>query len=140
MSAPVYVMPPLLTGPGQTAVATGELADLLRQMLAVQQEQVALLKTQIANQDGLSRWRAFLNRWNEEFPEIGSACKEAIPALERAYMTLVREATEKLADPDALTDEFLLAEFLDRYGMRLGQLWNIISQLGPLADASQDRG
>jgi hypothetical protein len=138
MPAPVYVMPPALTVQGQPVAAPGELAELLRQLIAVQQEQVALLKAQAANQDGSARWRAFLARWESEFPGIGTACKQALPVLERAYLTLVRELTDKIAsDPDALTDEFVLAEFLDRYGMRTGQMANLISQLAPLADASQ---
>jgi hypothetical protein len=137
MTAPVYVMPPSLTVQGQPIGPANELADLLRQLIAGQQEQVALLKTQAANQDGAARWRAFLARWEGEFPGIGTACKQALPALERAYLALLRELTDKIAsDPDALTEEFVLSEFLDRYGMRTGQLANLISQLAPLADAS----
>jgi hypothetical protein len=137
MTAPVYVMPPALTVPGPPEVTTSELTELLRQLVALQQEQVSLLKTHQANQDGGARWRSFLARWESEFPGIGSACKQALPALERAYLSLVRELTDKLvAEPDALTDEFVLSEFLDRYGMRLGQLGNLLSQLAPLADAS----
>ena len=137
MTAPVYVMPPALTVQGQPVGAAGEVTDLLRQLLAVQQEQVALMKTQAANQDSNARWRAFLARWEGEFPGIGTACKQALPQLERAYLTLIRDLTDRLAaEPDALTDDFVLSEFLDRYGMRLGQVGNLLSQLAPLADAS----
>jgi hypothetical protein len=141
MPAPVYVMPPTLTVQGQPIGPPTELADLLRQLIAVQQEQVALLKAQAASQDGTARWRAFLARWESEFPGIGPACKRALPVLERAYLTLVRELTEKLGDdPDTLTDEFVLAEFLDRFGLRLGQMANLIGQLAPLAEALQEKG
>jgi hypothetical protein len=137
MTAPVYVMPPALTVQGQPVAPPSELADLLRQLIAVQQEQVALLKAQAASQDSAARWRTFLARWESEFPGIGTACKQVLPVLERAYLALIRELTDKLAvEPDALTDEFVLSEFLDRYGMRMGQMANLISQLAPLADAS----
>jgi hypothetical protein len=137
MTAPVYVMPPTLTVHGQPVGPPNELADLLRQLLAAQQEQVALLKAQAATQDGGARWRAFLARWEGEFPGIGAACKQVMPALERAYLTLVRDVTDRVsADPDMLTDEFLVSEFLDRYGVRLGQMANVIGQLAPLADAA----
>ena len=33
--------------------------------------------------------------------------------------------------------EFSLGEFLDRYGMRLAQLGNVLNVLGPLADAAR---
>jgi hypothetical protein len=137
MPAPVYVMPPALTVSGQTVSPPNELVDLLRQLIAGQQEQVALMRAQVASQDGTARWRTFLARWEGEFPGIGTACKQALPALERAYLALVRELTDKLtADPDTLTDEFSLSEFLDRYGPRVAQLGNLVTQLLPLADAS----
>ena len=137
MTAPVYVMPPALTVHGPAEAPPNELAELLRQLIALQQEQVSLLKVQLANQDSTARWRAFLARWEEEFPGVGVACRQAMPAIERAYLTLVRDAVEKIAeDPDMLTDEFSLAEFLDRYGTRLGQMGNLMGQVVPLADAA----
>jgi hypothetical protein len=142
MTAPVYVMPPALTVHGPVEPPANELAELLRQLVTLQQEQVSVLKAQQQaqqkSQDGNERWRAFLSRWEGEFPGIGAACKQVLPALERAYLTLIRELTDKLAaDPEMLTDDFVLSEFLDRYGMRLGQVGNLMSQLAPLADASQ---
>ncbi len=140
MTAPVYVMPPALTVHGPVEAPANELAELLRQLVTLQQEQVSVLKAQQAQQkppDGNERWRSFLARWEGEFPGLGAACKQVLPALERAYLSLIRELTEKLADePDMLTDEFALSEFLDRFGMKLGQLGNLMSQLAPLADAS----
>lgn len=144
MNAPVYVLPPALTFHAPPEQPPSELADLLRQVVALQQEQVSVLKAQQqaqqaqqASQDGTARWRSFLSRWDAEFPGIGAACKQALPQLERAYLTLIRDLTDKLAaDPDALADDFLLSEFLDRYGMRLGQLGNLLTQFAPLADAA----
>lgn len=144
MNAPVYVLPPPLTVYAPSELPTPETTDLLRQLVALQQEQVATLKAQQqaqqaqqASQDGGARWRAFLARWDGEFPGIGAACKQALPAIERAYLALIRDLTEKLnAEPDALDDEFALSEFLDRYGMRLSQLGNLLAQLAPLADAA----
>ena len=96
------------------------------------------MKTQLANQDNVSRWRSFLARWEQEFPNIGTACKQALPALERTYLSLIRDLTERVNSSDSgeLEDEFVLSEFLDRFGIRLGQLGNILSQLAPLAEAA----
>lgn len=141
MNAPVYVMPPLLTVHGQPEIPPTEQADLLRQLVALQQEQVALLKAQQASHDTSAKTRAFLARWEGEFPGLASTCRLAVPALERAYLALIREVAEKVAaDPEALADEFLLSEFLDRYGMRVAQMANILGQLAPLADAAQEKG
>jgi hypothetical protein len=115
-----------------------EIAELLRQLVGLQQEQNGLLKAQLAGQDSGAKWRAFLARWEDEFPQIGSACKRALPTLERAYLGLVCELTERVnaAEAAELDDEFVLGEFLDRFGIRLGQLGNILSQLAPLAEAA----
>jgi hypothetical protein len=105
--------------------------------VSLQHDQIALLKAQAASQDGGAKWRSFLARWEADFPRIGAACKQALPMLERAYLGLVRELTERVNAAEAeLEDEFVLGEFLDRFGIRLGQLGNILSQLAPLADAA----
>jgi hypothetical protein len=138
MHAPLYVTPPLVLPMPEPATPAREIADLLRQLVGLQQEQIGLLKAQIAGQDSGSKWRSFLARWEAEFPQIGAACKQALPMLERAYLGLVRELTERVtaAEEAELDDEFVLGEFLDRFGIRLGQLGNILSQLAPLADAA----
>ncbi|MFM8274940.1 MAG: hypothetical protein ACKODX_21775 [Gemmata sp.] len=135
MNPTVYVTPPLLNGPLTAAPAQPELADLLRQLLAVQQEQVALMKAQAAAQ--ANRWKALLARWAGEFGDLGPTCGQAVPAVERAYLAVAREVAERLAtDADGLGDEFVLTEFLDRYGTRLTLLGNILTQLATLADAA----
>lgn len=112
--------------------------ELLQQLLEVQREQLALQKQAAAAHDHGSRWRAFLARWQQDFPELPEACKEALPALERSYGALIAELAERLRQDGngALDNEFVLGEFLDRYGMRLGQLGTILSVVAFLAEAS----
>ncbi|MCZ2341110.1 MAG: hypothetical protein LC104_04850 [Bacteroidales bacterium] len=132
MTTPAVILPPQ----AKTASTEPSTLDVLRQLLEVQKEQLTLLKNQAAAQDAGTRWRAFLLRWQSEFPGIGQECKDALPIVERAYLTLMRDLTDRLKDEDGIDNEFTLSEFLDRFGMRLGQLGNILSQLGPLADAA----
>ena len=133
----IVAAPPVrLPDPPGPPAAGHELADLLRQTLDVQREQLAVQKAQLANQDGLARWRAFLARWEAEFPGIGQTCRQVLPLVERAYLNLIRELTDKLKESGDLDDEFVLGEFLDRYGMRLNQLGTILGQIGTLADAA----
>ena len=139
MNSPLYVVSSPVQMPADLPpVPSSEVGDLLRQMLDVQREQVQLLKSQVAAQDGLAKWRAFLSRWDGEFPNIGGACKEILPVLERAYLGMIRELTDRVraGERDDLDNEYVMGEFLDRYGTRLGQLGNIISQLSPIADAA----
>jgi hypothetical protein len=137
MNAPIYITPPPAVPLPEPPPPPREVAQLLRQLVGLQEEQVGLLKAQVANQDSAGRMRGFLTRWAEEFPGIGAACRQAMPVLERAYLTLVRELTDRVnsAEHGELDDEFVLGEFLDRFGIRLGQLGNILGQLAPLADA-----
>lgn len=139
MNPPLYVIPQVPTAmPEPPQPGVGEVADLLRQLLDVQREQLAMVRAQQAAQDAIARWRAFLGKWAGEFPDIGGACRQAVPAIERAFLTMIRELTDRLRadDADDLGDEFVLNEFLDRYGIRLVQLGNILSQIGPLAEAA----
>ena len=103
----------------------------------IQQDQLAHLRNTAAAQDAGARWRALVARWREEFPDLPEGCKQAMPVLEKAYGALVAQLVEELRDqgPDALDTDFALQDFLDRYGMRLGQLGNILNLVGPLAEA-----
>jgi hypothetical protein len=117
---------------------TPEIADLLRQLLEVQREQLACQRAAAAAHDMTARWRAFLTRWQPDFPDLADNCRKALPHLERCYGQLLRELTEKLNDEDehGLDNDFALQEFLDRFGMRLAQLGTILNLVAPLADAA----
>jgi hypothetical protein len=116
-----------------------DVTDLLRQMLAVQQEHLTFAK---AAQDAGARWRTVLGRWQGDFPDLAEACKHVLPTLERAYIELIAELTNQLRDQtDALDNEFALTEFLDRYGGRLNQLGTLLNVVGPIAEvAAQETG
>jgi hypothetical protein len=128
------VNPPPPVPPGQLP---SEAVDLLRQLLDVQREQLNYLRSTAAAHDSGARWRAFLNRWHEEFPDLSAGCRKALPILEQTYGKLISELTEHLASngTEALDNDFALQEFLDRYGMRLGQLGTILNLVAPLAEA-----
>jgi hypothetical protein len=119
-----------------------ETTDLLRQMLELQREQVHLLRSLTAAHDAGSRWRAFLTRWREDFPQLPDGCKQALPILERTYGGMMSELSDHLCEQgdDALDSDFALQEFLDRYGMRLAQLGTILNLVAPLAEASTQLG
>jgi hypothetical protein len=138
MNAPFFVSPPMPVPMPEPAAGMAEVTDLLRQLLDVQREQVTLLRNQAAVQDQNAKWKAFLSKWSAEFPDVGGACKQSLPALERAFLSLIKDLTTRLKpdDPDDLENEYTLNEFLDKYGIRLGQLATILSQVGPLAEAA----
>jgi hypothetical protein len=116
-------------------------ADLLRQILEVQREQLAQMQATAAAHDTSGRWRALLARWREEFPGLPEACREALPILERAYGGILSALAEELCQngSDALDNDFALQDFLDRYGLRLGQMGNIVNLVAPLAEVAQQQ-
>lgn len=133
------VAPPTPALPMPVAAAPGSDAsvELLRQLLDVQRQHFGFIQAQAAAADQSTRWKAFLARWNGEFPGLGAQCKKVLPTVERAWLGLIDELTSRLKDQaDELDNEFALAEFLDRYATRIGQLGLMISQLSPLADAA----
>lgn len=121
--------------PVTAETASIQTVDLLRQILEVQKEHLAVTR---AVHDAISRWRAFLNRWHDDFPELPRSCRDVLPVLEKAYGGLIEDLAGHLRDQetDGLGNEYALQEFLDRYGMRLAQVGTLLNLVGPLAEAS----
>jgi hypothetical protein len=126
-AVPEYAPPP---------ASTAESTALLRQILEVQREHLQLQRAAAASHDVVARWRACLGRWEGDFPDLAASCKHVVPTLERVYLRMIRDLVDQLHDVgDGVENEFVLTEFLDRYGMRLGQLSTIVTLLAPLAEA-----
>ena len=129
---------PSLTPPAvQTPVEPTQ--DLLRQLLEVQKEQVALLKAGLEANNNVARWQAFLARWDHEFPDLAHACEATLPLIERALLRLIEEMAHRLQDEEAagLDLDYALGDFLDRYAMRISQLGTVLHLMGPLAEAGK---
>lgn len=133
------VTPPNMSTPApEPAPPATETVDLLRQILDVQREQLALQKQTAAAHDNTARWKNYLSKWQRDFPELPEACRFAAPVLEKSYGALISDMADHLrqAGHDGLENEYALADFLDRYGMRLSQLGSILSLVTFLAEAS----
>jgi hypothetical protein len=114
-----------------------EIGELLRQILEVQREQLAQQRAAAAAHDMTARWRAFLTRWQQDFPGLAEDCRKALPHLERCYGQMIHDLTDRLNEDEyGLDNDFSLQEFLDRYGMRLAQLGTILNLVAPLAEAA----
>ena len=112
-------------------------SDLLTQILDVQRENLNFQRA--AACDSIARWRHILGRWEKDHPEFAEQSKIAYPLLERAYIQLLANMLEELVEQgdDALENEFAVQEFLDRYGMKIGQLSHLLGIIGPLSEAAQ---
>ena len=120
---------------------------LLQQIVVQQNRQIELLE-EIRNQLGAQQRQQAqeLRQWRERHPDLARLCRSAAQALSRVQTEFLQRITEEVRDnEDYLMDgEFMLSEFVDRFGPRLAHLNGILHVLGqlsapaPSAEASRD--
>jgi hypothetical protein len=121
-----------------------ELTRILRDMLAAQDRQNELLEEMVGQFTAQNRQRNDeLNQWRQANPHLADRCREAAETLSRVQTSFLHDVTEEITDnSEALLDgEFMLNEFVDRYGPRLAHLngvLQILSQLSAVSDATTD--
>ena len=120
------------------ATINGEEVEFLceprQSLLEVLRESLAFAKH--THQENLLRWRNILNRWDKDFPDLPADGKRAYPVLEKAYLNLVQNMMTDLIEleEDGFDSDFALQDFLDRHGMRVGQLGHLLSIVGPISE------
>lgn len=112
---------------------------LLRSLLAAQDRQNELLEELVAHLGGVQRQRnQELTNWRTANPRLAQECRAAAEVLSRVQTeflrTMVAEVNEQA---DALTDgDFMLGEFVDRFGPRLAHLNGMVQMLAQLSNLS----
>jgi hypothetical protein len=112
---------------------------LLRQVVQMQARSNQLLEELIQQQTAMQRQRQTeLGQWKEANPELAKYCRVAAEALSRVQTQFLHSVTEEIRDnEDSLMDgEFMLNEFVDRYGPRLAHLNGLLQVLSQLSAAS----
>jgi hypothetical protein len=113
-----------------------EQAELLREMLAAQDRTNELLEELTNTVAATQKQRANeLNQWRNAHPALAAACREAAEALTRVQIEYLDRMTEEINDTsdDMVDGEFMLNEFVDRYGPRLAHLNGVIQVLAQLS-------
>jgi len=113
-----------------------EHTELLREVLAAQDRTNELLEELGAVMAANQKQRANeLQQWRNAHPALASACREAAEALTRVQIEYLERMTEEINDTsdDMVEGEFLLNEFVDRYGPRLAHLNGVIQVLAQLS-------
>jgi len=136
-----------ITGPHTHEVAAeNEQTRLLRDLVASQDRQNELLE-ELAGQVGAavnqfgaaSRQRTQeLTQWKEANPNLARDCRAAAEALCRVQTEFLNLLTTEVNEnADALADgEFMLTEFVDRFGPRLAHLNGVLQVLAQLSAAT----
>lgn len=110
--------------------------NLLRDMLQAMDRQNELMEELISQVNTAQRQRMQeLNQWKEANPWLSKNCRTAAEALAKVQTEFLASLASEVNDnPEALLDgDFMLNEFIDRYGPRLAHLngvLQVLTQLG----------
>jgi hypothetical protein len=120
----------------QSSAGGDDQTELLREILGAQDRTNALLEELVRTMSASQKQRASeLNQWKQANPGLAQSCREAAEALSRVQIEYLDNLTDEInlnAD-DLLEGEFLLNEFVDRYGPRLAHLNGMIQVLAQLS-------
>jgi hypothetical protein len=118
------------------AGGVGEMVALLRELVAAQDRQNELIEELISQMTAAQRQRANeLGQWKSANPKLAKACRNAAEALSKVQTEYLVSLTEEVTDNfETLRDgEFMLNEFVDRYGPRLAHLNGLLQVLSQLS-------
>ena len=117
-----------------------ENTQLLRDILAAQDRQNELLEELVAQIGASQKQRATeLGEWKQANPQLARSCRHAAESLSKVQTEFLTSLTEEIRDNfDVLYDgEFMLNEFVDRFGPRLAHLNGVLQVLTQLSVPTQ---
>ncbi|MCC6508331.1 MAG: hypothetical protein IT423_04440 [Pirellulaceae bacterium] len=146
--APVFridVSPEPASGQGQAPATDHSVATvaLLRQMVSMQDKQNQLLEQLVQNTVAMQKQRATeLQQWKDANPRLAKACRKAAESLSRVQTQFLESLTDEISDnEDSLLDgDFMLGEFVDRFGPRLAHLNGVLQVLAQLGSGVPAQG
>lgn len=112
-----------------------EQVELLREVLAAQDRTNELLEELLGTMAAAQKQRnQELNQWKKANPQLADGCREAAEVLSKVQVEYLDRLTEEVSDSqeDLVEGEFMLNEFIDRYGPRLAHLNGVIQVLAQL--------
>jgi hypothetical protein len=116
--------------------ADGETAYLLRQILAGQDRQNEILEELISQIGAAQRQRVSeLGQWKQANPRLARSCRAAAEALGKVQTEFLDSLTREINDncETLLEGDFMLNEFVDRFGPRMAHLNGLLQVLSQLS-------
>jgi hypothetical protein len=117
---------------GDTGTA---MVALMRQLVIAQERQNQLIEQLIQTNVNAQKQRASeLQQWKDANPKLARACRRAAESLSRVQAQFLESITEEVEanEEDLLDGEFVLSEFVDRFGPRLAHLNGVLQVLAQL--------
>ncbi len=109
---------------------------LLRELVSAQDRQNELLEELVGQLGAAQRQRATeLGQWKQANPQLARYCRMAAESLSRVQTEFLASLTQEINDNyEVLLDgEFMLNEFVDRFGPRLAHLNGLLQVLSQLS-------
>ncbi len=133
---PLYSQLEVSPGAHPRAVSREDQVDLLRDVLNAQERTNELLEELVSTMATQQKQRASeSHQWRNAHPKLATACREAAEALSRVQIEYLNRMTDDINEQsdDMVEGEFVLNEFVDRYGPRLAHLNGVIQVLAQLS-------
>jgi predicted DsbA family dithiol-disulfide isomerase len=105
-------------------------------MVAAQTRQNELLEQLIQQMNAAQRQRnAELGQWKQANPRLAKRCREAAETLGQIQTQFLENVTEEISEngESMMDGEFMLNEFVDRFGPRLAHLNGVLQVLSQLS-------
>lgn len=113
-----------------------EIVSLLHQLVLGQERQNELLEDLIDQMSAAQRQRASeLGQWKAANPRLARRCRAAAEALSQVQTEFLENLTIEVNEnyENMMDGEFVLNEFVDRYGPRLAHLNGVLQLLSQLS-------
>ena len=113
-----------------------EMVALLHQVVEGQDRQNELLEEMVEQVGASQRQRANeLNQWKDANPLLARRCRAAAEALSQVQTEFLQNMTADVNDSyeGMMDSDFVLNEFVDRYGPRLAHLNGVLQLLSQLS-------
>lgn len=116
------------------------IVNLLKQLVEGQQQELKLLQ-EIAHWVGLShkQRQQEIAAWKEANPDLARNCRLATEALVKVQNDYIHKLTEEAIDnhETMMDSEFMLQEFIDRFGPRIAHLGGVLHMISSLSAARE---
>jgi len=112
---------------------------LMRQMIAIQERQNQMLEQLVQHQLSSQKQRTNeLQQWKDANPRLARACRSAAETLAKVQTNFLEGITDEIADNEEnLADgDFVLNEFIDRFGPRMAHLNGVLQVLAQLGSGT----
>jgi hypothetical protein len=134
----IDVAPSSSPAPSMSQGSINEICLLMREMLAAQDRHNELLEELLEQHVAAQRQRVTeLTLWKQANPDLAKFCKQAADQLGKVQTDYLNSITEEIYENfDNMRDsEFMLNEFVDRFGPRFAHLNGILQVLAQLGNA-----